>query len=1025
MRFYRLLLFFFFPLALFAQTPVPVNGVAPFEGKSMVLTNATILVSPGKTLENATLVVRKGKITDIGINIDIPKDLPLVNCTGKVIVPAFIELFTAVGLPEPKGRNSNPGPQIESNKQGPYYWCETIHPEVDPTDLYTIDGTAIDELHKMGFGAAVVHQNDGVAQGTGTLVSLGKGQLKSQVIKPQAAGFYSFRKGNSKQDYPSSQMGCIALLRQAFYDAEWHGQYGTTANYSLDALNRQLKLPSIFLTTEKYEVLRVHAIAKEFNRNFTIVATGHEYTLGNIWDTMPNHLLVPINFPEAYDMKDPYVARQIPFSDLKHWELAPTNPAFLMQHKAKFALTSYGIKKGEDFWKNMHKALAMGWTVDDALRSLTITPAALLGISNEFGTLEKDKWASFSIFDANPFEYEAKLVETWTRGERLVKMETPQTDIRGNYALNIDGTKYLLDIKGSANRPEAKIRFPRTIKDSMGNAKADTLAADAFLNYTENDIVLQFLLKDKENVQHFSLKGVVNPRGVGFEGDGTNPAGKWIKWGALRNKQWEDTNARTKAWTLDTTFKVRPLYPNMAYGFDSIPKAQTIVIHNATLWTNESEGIVQNGAVIIENGKIKSVHTDGKYTIPVGAKVIDALGRHLTSGIIDEHSHVGISKGVNEGGQAISAEVRIGDVINPDDINIYRQLSGGVTAAQLLHGSANPIGGQSALVKLKWGHLPKDFLIPNAPKLVKFALGENVKQANWGDYSTIRFPQTRMGVEQVFIDGFSRALTYHQNMENYRSMHPKQREKLGFLPPARDLELDALYEIVKGERRITCHSYVQSEINMLMHVADSFGFKVNTFTHILEGYKVADKMAAHGVGASTFADWWAYKMEVKEAVPYNASLLNSMGVVVAINSDDAEMGRRLNQEAGKVVKYGGVSELDAWKMVTLNPAKLLHLDDRMGSIKAGKDADLVLWTANPLSIEAKVDYTIIDGEILYDATFDKEQRLKIEAERARIITRMTDAGKKGETTKPFQRKRRGAFHCNTLGEEVSEGENEH
>jgi imidazolonepropionase-like amidohydrolase len=380
---------------------------------------------------------------------------------------------------------------------------------------------------------------------------------------------------------------------------------------------------------------------------------------------------------------------------------------------------------------------------------------------------------------------------------------------------------------------------------------------------------------------------------------------------------------------------------------------------------------------------------------------------------------------VNESGQSITAEVSIGDVVKSDDINIYRQLSGGVTAAQLLHGSANPIGGQSALIKLKWGHTPEEMVIPNAPKFIKFALGENVKQANWGDDNSVRFPQTRMGVEQVFYDGFERARKYQADKINWLSLSEKKRAQSGFQAPRFDLELEVLSEILKSERFITCHSYVQSEINMLMHVADSMGFKINTFTHILEGYKVADKMKKHGVGASTFADWWAYKFEVNDAIPYNAAILNQQGIVTAINSDDAEMGRRLNQEAAKTVKYGGVSEIDAWKMVTLNPAKLLHLDSKMGSLKIGKDADIVIWSTNPLSIEAKVEKTIIDGEILFDAERDLTLRTRNASEKARIISKMLISNEKGEPTKTFEKKKRKEFHCNTIGEEGSEGANEH
>ena len=469
---------------------------------------------------------------------------------------------------------------------------------------------------------------------------------------------------------------------------------------------------------------------------------------------------------------------------------------------------------------------------------------------------------------------------------------------------------------------------------------------------------------------------------------------------------------------LDTAYSSKVWFPNMDFGYDSMPGKQKLVIKNVTAWTNDSQGILRNATVIVENGKITFVG-DGGYRTPAGAIEIDGKGMHLTPGIIDEHSHIAISKGVNEGGQAITAEVSIGDVVRGDDINIYRQLSGGVTAAQLLHGSANPIGGQSALVKLKWGYTPEEMLIKDAPKFIKCALGENVKQSNWGDFNTIRFPQTRMGVEQVFVDAFTRAQAYEKEWKEYNA-----GGKIG-TPPQRDLELDVLVEILNKERFITCHSYIQSEINMLMHMAESFGFRINTFTHILEGYKVADKMAAHGAGGSTFSDWWAYKYEVNDAIPYNAKIMADQGVVVAINSDDAEMGRRLNQEAAKAVKYGGMSEEDALKMVTLNPAKLLHLDDRMGSISVGKDADLVLWTAHPLSVLAIADKTIVDGEVLYDRIEDAKRQQKNSNERSRIINKMLESNSKGEPKKDFQKKEPKFYHCNTLGQEGSTGENHH
>lgn len=439
-----------------------------------------------------------------------------------------------------------------------------------------------------------------------------------------------------------------------------------------------------------------------------------------------------------------------------------------------------------------------------------------------------------------------------------------------------------------------------------------------------------------------------------------------------------------------------------------------LLIKNVNVWTNKTDSVLLNYDVQITDGKISKIGKNLMLPNNLTVKIIDGKDKHLTPGIIDEHSHIALTAGVNEGTQASSAEVRMGDVINPEDINIYRQLSGGVTCAQLLHGSANPIGGQSVLIKLRWGNSAEGLKYNNADGFIKFALGENVKQSNWGDYNSIRFPQSRMGVEQVYNDYFTRAKEYDKQWKEYLKTNPKDAEKNKLNVPRKDLELEALAEILNKKRFITCHSYVQSEINMLMHVADTFGFKVNTFTHILEGYKVADKMKVHGVNASTFSDWWAYKNEVMEAIPQNASVLTRMGVNTAINSDDAEMARRLNQEAAKSVKYGGLTETEALKLVTLNPAKMLHIDDKVGSIEVGKTADLVLWSDNPLSVYAKADKTIIDGKIYFDREQDEKLREEIKTERARIIKKLLQEKQKGGKVERYKSKHDRLYHCNTI-----------
>ena len=448
-------------------------------------------------------------------------------------------------------------------------------------------------------------------------------------------------------------------------------------------------------------------------------------------------------------------------------------------------------------------------------------------------------------------------------------------------------------------------------------------------------------------------------------------------------------------------------FPNKAYGNKEVPKQQNLIIRNTTVWTNEKEGILKNMDVAITNGLIASI---GKNLENNNSSLeIDGTNKHLTAGIIDEHSHIAASS-INESGHNSSAEVTIEDVVNPNDISIYRTLSGGVTTIQILHGSANPIGGQSAIIKLKWGETAENMLMKDAAKFIKFALGENVKQSNWSSYS--RFPQSRMGVEQVYVDFFQRAKEYGKKWENYNTLSKRQKSKTP--KPRYDIEMEVVWEILRGERHISCHSYVQSEINMLMKVAESFGIKINTFTHILEGYKVATKMAKHGAGGGSFSDWWAYKYEVIDAIPYNGPILSEAGVTVAYNSDNAEMIRRLNQEAAKAVKYGGLSEEEAWKYVTLNPAKLLRIDDKVGSIAIGKHADLALWSHNPLSIYAVAEKTIIEGAIFYDYNNLDAKILDNEKEREIIITQLKEAKKAGAKTQPAPVIDKRYFECETI-----------
>ena len=1001
-----------------AQLPVPSNGVKESKPKTIVFKNAKIIVSADKTIEKGTIIIEDEKIVAVGTLLTTPKDAVVRDLKGKTIVPAFIETHSDIGLPEVKGGKWNPRPQLESKKDGPFYWNESIQPEVNAGEHFKSDAKSAKKLQEMGFGVAITHRQDGLMRGTGAAVALGDLGERDAVISSEVAAFFSLKKGSSKQSYPSSQMGSIALIRQAFYDAQYYkeNRADLKANISLEAINNQLDMPLVFDVSDKLEVLRAQKIADEFNLNFTIIGGGDEYERINKFKDWKNPIVAPLDFPEAYEVTDPFVSRQIPLSDLKHWDLAPSNPYYLAKNNVKVILTSKNLKKASDFWNNLHRAMERGFSRSDAIASLTSNPAKLFGLS-DFGSLEVGKKASFSVFNLDPFVFkDAKIEESWSLGKNHILNEVNDVDIRGKYNLSIAGKQtYPIEIKGKLDKPKATVTAIKTsIDTSDQSSKIDTLNPKVNFQLNGTDVAIHFNVDDDYFSGAITLHGKYNEKLGILEGQGLMPDGNWVKWSAIKNKKPEKDD-EPKEIIVDTIPESKIWFPNMAYGFDSLPGKQTFVIRNATLWTNEKEGIVKEGNLIIKDGKIDFVG-NGSFVVPNGAVEIEGKGLHVTSGIIDEHSHIAISKGVNESGQSNSAEASIGDVVRSNDINIYRQLSGGVTASQLLHGSANAIGGQSALVKLKWGYSPEEMLIDDAPKFIKFALGENVKQSNWGSFNTIRFPQTRMGVEQVFYDAFLSAKEYQEKWKTYNELSPRKRENQKIKAPARNLELETVWEVMNGERFISCHSYVQSEINMLMHVADSMGFTVNTFTHILEGYKLADKMLKHGAGGSTFSDWWAYKFEVNDAIPYNASLMNEQGLVVAINSDDAEMGRRLNQEAAKVIKYGGATEEEAWKMITLNPAKLLHLDDRMGSLKVGKNADVVIWSDNPLSVQAKVLSVFIDGERLYDFKTDERKRSLNKQEKARIINLMLDDNKEGKPSKTFVKEKELHWHCDTIGE---------
>nr|WP_321411773.1 amidohydrolase family protein [uncultured Allomuricauda sp.] len=974
------LLLFLSSAPLFAQDYFPINdGVkAKKNNNYTAFTNAKIYVTPTQVINNGTLLIQNGKVVQVGKSVSIPKNAVVENLSGKSIYPSFIDIFSGFGVKLPKeasggGRSAQYGPSREG-----FYWNDHIMPENDAINSFSYDAKEAKELRNAGFGAINAHIEDGIARGTGLLVALNDEASEAQrILSDKSAQYFSFEKSKaSRQSYPGSLMGAMALMRQVYYDMDWYSKGNVdTKDRSLEALIANKGLTQIYAAGDNGNVLRADKIGDLFGIQYTILAGGDEYERIDDIKATNAKLILPLDFPDAFDVSNPYEAKYIALKDMRHWNLAPSNPKVLADNGVEFSITLHGLKSPKDLKDKIMKAITYGLSETKALEALTTIPASILGKSNEIGSLKAGSQANFLITSGDIFDKGTTLYENWVQGTKNIVESMDVIDIRGDYDLAVNGTTYKVSLTGDSSKPKAEI-------------KKDDETVDAKIDYSADWLNISF---SEDNVGSYRMVAQVMPGAPSIKGNVVLPNGDETSATLTKTSSFEEKSKDEKA--AEKPELMALTYPNVGYGSKKKPEQETILFKNATVWTGES--ILENTDVLIKNGKISKV---GKDLRAGGATIVDATGKHLTAGIIDEHTHIA-ALAINEGGQNSSAEVRMEDVVDPEDVAIYRDLAGGVTTAQLLHGSANPIGGQSAILRLKWGESAENMVFDNSPKFIKFALGENVKQSNWGSYS--RFPQTRMGVEQVYTDYFQRAKEY-------------DAKKKSGEPYRHDEEMETLAEILNGERFISCHSYVQSEINMMMKVAEKFGFRVNTFTHILEGYKVADKMAEHGVGGGTFSDWWAYKYEVNDAIPYNAAIMTSQGVTVAINSDDAEMSRRLNQEAGKTVKYGGMSELEAWKTVTLNPAKLLHLDDRVGSIEEGKDADVVLWSDHPLSVYAKAEKTLIEGKVYFDLEKDKKLRESIKKERNQLIGMMLNENKKGgEKRTPVQSKKE-EFNCETL-----------
>jgi imidazolonepropionase-like amidohydrolase len=821
----------------------------------------------------------------------------------------------------------------------------------------------LEALRVAGFTAAQVAPRRGVLRGSSAVVGLGDGALSANTLVSDAAQVIALEP--LAQGYPGSLMGAIAVTRQAFLDAAWYrdalAAYASRpeasqrpeTNNAWAALQPVIagREPVQFVAGEMLQVLRAAAIAKEAGVAARIVGAGDEYKRAGGIAATGAPLIVPVNFPDPPDVSDPDLALEVTTEELRGWQDAPGNAAALARAGVTFALTGNGLRDVKSFGENVGRAIARGLGADAALAAVTTAPARMLGLEARLGTIAPGRIANLTVTRGALFAG-GKVREVWIDGNRY-ETGKDETKLAGKWSIDWGHGPHAFEIAVGADTTARLIVGADTVR------ARDVRLEDARIRFTmqHGDSPLEaFDLRAAND----ALAGTLVVKDAGSHPVHGRP----------------DAPAPRKPASEE-------LVPSPAVAGNTEPwrmrapeQPAALLVRNATLWTAGPKGTLQNADLLVQAGRIVAVGTG--LEAPAGARVVDATGKHVAPGVIDEHSHAAILGNVNECTNSVTCEVRIQDVINSESPNIYRQLAGGVTMMHLLHGSCNAIGGQCAVIRNEWGAPPDQLFMREAPATLKCALGENPKQANFGADRTDRYPKSRAGVEEVFRDAFTRARDYDRAWDEWRA---HQRA----LPPHRDLQLEALSEVLHGRRFIHCHSYRMDEILMLMRLAEQFGFRINTFTHILEGYKVADELAAHGASAIGFSDWWQYKQEVIDAIPWNAYLMQSRGVNVGFNSDSDELARRLNTEAAKAIKYGGMSPEDAIRTVTLNPAKSLLIADRVGSLEPGKDADFAIWSGTPLSPYSVCEQTWIEGRKYFDRAADLAGRGALEQERAALI----------------------------------------
>lgn len=938
------------------------------------IVGATIVSSPGAEPVQGTIVMRDGEITSFGPGIDVPADARVHDRTGCTIYAGFIEPYLRLpasathGATRPSARHEN----------------ELVRPDVRAVDHLAGADSLFDAMRSAGYTTALVVPGAGLFRGDGTVAGLAAAHREAHVLVEDGPMAFAFAKAPEDADaYPSVLMGSFALTRQTLLDAAWYREAWEAwrrkpvptppdVNLSLEALAPVLDgRRQLFVEVEDLRMLeRAAGLFGEHPRVRPVFVSGgcDEYKnleRARAWVAKGEGLVLALNAPPSPRWLHDEQRAEVELRDLRHWDAAPSNPARVAAAGIPFAFTTQGLKVRTELLARLRDAVARGLPRDVALAALTVEPARLLGILDRTGTIARGKRANLTISSGDLLDPASRIVEVWIDGEWHGEHEdrAARKDYKGTWSLAIGEVaarvSFDLDkgaLVGRVVPPPGEAAGPEEPKDE-GVPLED-------VSFERGRVAFTIPARSAGNDEPLRVHGEL---ALGFFRGSTDPA---TNGRAVVGRKMTDI-----AQPLDSTFVSRgaPAWPPLA---PDAPKR--VFVRDATVWTCGPDGTIANGDLLVADGRVVAVGRD--LEPPADAFVIDGRGRHVTPGLIDCHSHSAVASSVNEGTQSATCEVRIRDILDPWSIALYRELAGGLTVSNVLHGSANVIGGQNAVIKLRYGDTCEGLIFAEAPAGVKFALGENVKQSNWGEKYQTRYPQTRMGVEQFVRDRFLAAREYRARKEEWARRHDG-------LPPKPDLELEALVEMLEGRRLIHCHAYRQDEMVRLMNVLEEFDVHVATFQHVLEGYKIADELARHGAGASSFADWWAFKFEVYDAIPYSGAILWERGVLTSYSSDSRDHARRLNLEAAKAVKYGGVPEEEALKFVTLNPAKQLRIDRWVGSIERGKHADFVLWSDHPFSDDAICLSTWIDGVERFSRARDEEARGAMEKLRASLLAK--------------------------------------